>query len=94
MAAPALARRRRVFEGGAAVGELAVVEVLELALLDAELDPARRVVDDLPQSRERVPPLVVQLVPGQTISVDDVVLVVARGQRAVVLEHGLAAHPR
>src|SRR6266436_6491421 len=90
--APTLLRDFRVLEGGPAVRELPVVEVLELALLDAELDPARGIVHDRAHRVERLPALVVERGGGQPLAVDDVVLVVTRGQDpALVLEHRVVA---
>src|SRR5258707_13284080 len=87
-----LLRGARVLEGGPAVRELPVVEVLELALLDAELDPAGGVVHDRAHRVERLPAKVIEGGGGQLLAVDDVVLVVARGQDpALVLEHRVMA---
>src|SRR3984893_14360674 len=89
---PTLLRRARVLEGGPAVRELAVVEVLELALLDAELDPAGGIVHDRAHRVERLAPLVVERGGGELLAVDDIVLVVASGQDpALVLEHRVMA---
>src|SRR5512147_1070477 len=88
VASPALLRRARVPDGGPAVRELAVVEVLQLPLLDAELDPAGLVVHQRAKRRERLSTEIVQGGAGQPMAVDDVVLVVARGEdAALVLEH-------
>ena len=55
---PTLLRRARVLEGGPAVRELTVVEVLELALLDAELDPRGLVVHQRADASPRVGELI------------------------------------
>src|SRR5258705_11287522 len=87
-----LLRGARVLEGGPAVRELPVVEVLELALLDAEPDPAGGIVHDRAHRVERLPAKVIEGGGGQQLAVDDVVLVVTRGEDpALVLEHRVVA---
>src|SRR5262245_10092310 len=85
----------RVPERRAAVGDLAVVEVLELALLDAKLHPALPRVHDCAQGREGVGALGVERLRGEPLAVLDVVVVVARGERpAVGGEDGMGGPPR
>src|ERR1700694_4200061 len=69
--------RARVHEGGPTVRELAVVQVLELALLDPELAQAGGIVHDLPHGLERPGALVVELHARELGTVAHVVLVVA-----------------
>src|SRR5262245_46861016 len=85
----------RVPERRAAVGDLAVVEVLELALLDAELHPALPGVHDFAEGREGIGALRVERLRGEPLAVLDVVVVVARGERpAVGGEDGMGGPPR
>src|SRR5690242_21382772 len=82
--APALLGRARVLERGPAVRELAVVEVLQLPLLDPELDPRGLVVHQRAERRERLPAEVVERLARKPRAVDDLVLVVARGHHSAL----------
>src|SRR5689334_25333687 len=77
-------RACRVDEGRAAVGEAAVVQVLQLTLLDAELDPVLGRVDDLAQRGERLEAPGVERLAGQHVTLHDIVLVVPRGDAVAV----------
>src|SRR5678816_2330582 len=61
----------RVPERGAAMGDLPVVEVLELALLYAELHPLLGRVDDLAEGGERVGGLGVERLASELLPIDD-----------------------
>ena len=73
-----------VLKRGAAVRDLAVVDVLELAAREPELEPALRRLDDLAHRRQRGRAGLVERCTLQRIALVHVVVVVARDQRSVV----------
>src|SRR6516225_3139405 len=74
-------RLRRILEIGAAVGELPVVDKLDLAALDGELHPQARRVHDRPHHFQGLLPLAVERVAGQIGPGADELLVEASQQR-------------
>lgn len=87
---PAALRVRRVVELGPAVSEQPIVQVLQLSRLDAELGPVRGGIHHFAHRGQGVTAHLVERLAGQCIALDDVVLVVAGGERAAVeCEHGV-----
>src|SRR5262245_50125160 len=75
----------RVHEVGAAVGELSVVDVLDLSALDGELDPELGRTHDVPHRVKRLLPLAVKRFSGQNGPGLDQSLVETRGEDPPVI---------
>src|SRR5215470_16624696 len=83
---------RCIRERRTAVGEVEVVEILDLAALDGELDPQLGVGQNLLHGGDRVDPFRIKGRSGEPGARLDQRLVAARDQAArVVFEHGLPA---